>query len=141
MHVQNKKQGRPVNSRGFPQWGLQKFTSRIREPPSRQPLVKGERLVRTEVGSAMQTTYVATQQTLKLTQRGSPPKIRCGAHLEKLREDPQDQLNGKWSSFQLANRTPPRSVVDRSIATSARMLRAIREFAPIGNVARRPSPC
>ena len=32
------------------------------------------------------------------------------------------QLDGNWSSFQLAKSTPPQSVIDRANAPSARML-------------------
>jgi hypothetical protein len=31
-----------------------------------------------------------------------------------------EQLDGNWSSFQLANSTPPQGVIDRAIAPSAR---------------------
>ena len=36
------------------------------------------------------------------------------------------KLDGNWSSFQLANSTPPQSVIDRAIAPSARMPRSPR---------------
>ena len=40
---------------------------------------------------------------------------------QKLQEDPQDQPDGNWSSFQLANSTPPQSVIDNAIAPPARI--------------------
>ena len=33
-----------------------------------------------------------------------------------------EQLDGNWSSFQLANSTPPQGVIDRAIAPSARTI-------------------
>jgi len=38
-----------------------------------------------------------------------------------LREESQTQLDGNWSSFQLANSTSPLGVIDNAIAPSARM--------------------
>ena len=40
---------------------------------------------------------------------------------QKLRSGHKDQTDGNWSSFQLANITPPQSVIDRAIAPSARI--------------------
>ena len=40
---------------------------------------------------------------------------------QKLQEQTQSELDGNWSSFQLATSTPPQSVIDRTIAPSARM--------------------
>jgi hypothetical protein len=40
---------------------------------------------------------------------------------KKLQEEPLTQLDGNWSSFQLANSTSPQGVIDNAIAPSARM--------------------
>ena len=42
--------------------------------------------------------------------------------IKKLREGSQTQLDGNWSSFQLANSTPPLGVIGNAIAPSARII-------------------
>ena len=52
-----------------------------------------------------------------------PPHLPLSGHtpIKKLREESQTQLDGNWSSFQLANSTPPLGVIGNAIAPSARM--------------------
>ena len=45
---------------------------------------------------------------------------------QKLRSGHKDQTDGNWSSFQLANSTPPQSVIDNAIAPPARIADFIR---------------
>ena len=49
------------------------------------------------------------------------PYLRGPEAEQKLRSGHKDQTDGNWSSFQLANSTPPQSVIDRAIAPSARI--------------------
>ena len=51
---------------------VQKFSSRIGEPPSRQPLVKGERLVRNEVGSAIRGYTLNAYKTAPRMESDAP---------------------------------------------------------------------
>ncbi len=52
------------------------------------------------------------------------------AHIKIARMTLTIKLDRNWSSFQLANRAPPLSVTDSSIAPSARMSRLARDEGP-----------
>ena len=60
------------------------------------------------------TCLYLTHSGLGIIGRLSPLKNCKNVHME--------QLDGNWSSFQLAKSTPPLGVIDRAIAPSARML-------------------
>ena len=101
---------------------FQKLNSRINASFTRQPLVKGERLVRSVMNAAMITTDVKKDDGLQKSDKANFHTRTRGPEAEqKLRSGHKDQTDGNWSSFQLANSTPPQSVIDCAIAPSARM--------------------
>ena len=116
--------------------------SHIDASHSRQPLVKGERLVRYEVNAVM---GMAKATGLPALLGLAPWWLRCfaalvdgpcqenwlrhrlskecwaEARIKIARMTLTVKLDGNWSSFQLANSAPPLSVTDSAIAPSARM--------------------
>jgi len=125
--------------------GTQRFPkncgSHIDASLSRQPLVKGERLVRYEVNAVMLRTVVDWGLRLLLSFNhdccalcmingnavdadAMCPACWAEARLKIARMTLTIKLDGNWSSFQLANSAPPLSVTDSAIAPSARMVRS-----------------
>ena len=118
--------------------GLRKNSrSHIDASHSRQPLVKGERLVRYEVNAVMLTTsfkchHFATHTAMAsyFTQRLDIPLCWLMRIWWLLGRSPHKiarmtltvKLDRNWSSFQLANSAPPLSVTDSAIAPSARIV-------------------
>ena len=105
---------------------------------SRQPLVKGERLVRYEVNAVMLRTVVDWGLRLLLSSKhdccascvidgiildagAMCPFCWAEARLKIARMTLTIKLDGNWSSFQLANSAPPLSVTDSALAPSARI--------------------
>ena len=93
------------------------WRSHIDASHSRQPLVKGERLVRYEVNAVMPEDLARPQPTF-LAYPCLPfdcPSLQGGwakAPIKIARMTLTIKLDGNWSSFQLANSAPPLSVTD-----------------------------
>ena len=101
---------------------FQKLNSRINASFTRQPLVKGERLVRSVMNAAILTTDFKKDDGLQKSDKLNFHIGTRGPEAEqKLRSGHKDQTDGNWSSFQLANSTPPQSVISSAIAPSARI--------------------
>ena len=120
------------------------WESHIDASHSRQPLVKGERLVRYEVNAVIpggdserngpdHTREFRARLLPDTSKRAQHADSGCARHLIKFRGCWAEarikitrmtltiKLDRNWNSFQLANSAPPLSVTGSAIAPSARM--------------------